>query len=360
MEIAKLRAARLVWWNFAQAWGVDDASAAKLSVHARTLKYNKTKYDPHVNMLRTTTETLSAVLGGADSIEVGPYDEVFTTPQEFSRRVARNQQLLLSEECGLANVIDPAGGSWYVENLTWELANKAWEYFRLIEDKGGLAHAIADGFVQQDLAAVHTKKTDALCKRQLKMVGTNMYANVNEPMPPAGKCHACGTKPACSAPAVSATPLTKERLALPFENMRDAMEQFVQKSGRRPAVFAAGFGPAGQYKARADFSRGFFEVAGLAFSEEGSMECPVQAAQKAVDSGAEIVVICSTDATYPDIVPVFAKKYKELAPDKILVLAGYPAELVDSFKTAGVDEFIHIKADAAAMLKKFLGQLGVL
>jgi methylmalonyl-CoA mutase len=182
MEIAKLRAARILWAKIIETCG-GSSQAQKMTVHARTSSYNQTKYDPYVNMLRTTTEAFSAVTAGVDSLHTNPFNEVFGNGDEFSRRVARNTQVLLLEECRLDQLIDPSGGSYYVEKLTYEVCQKAWEHFREIEALGGMFKALEKGFPQDETAAVHEKRKQDIINKKSIIVGTNYSANVNEKKP---------------------------------------------------------------------------------------------------------------------------------------------------------------------------------
>lgn len=182
MEIAKLRAARILWAKIIETCG-GSSQAQKMTIHARTSFYNQTKYDPYVNMLRTTTEAFSAVAAGVDSLHTNPFNEVFGNSNEFSRRVARNTQVLLLEECRLDQLIDPAGGSYYVEKLTYEVCQKAWEKFREIESMGGMFKALENGFPQDETTAVHEKRKQDIVERKSIIVGTNYSANVNEKKP---------------------------------------------------------------------------------------------------------------------------------------------------------------------------------
>jgi methylmalonyl-CoA mutase len=182
MEIAKIRAARVLWAKIIETCG-GSSQAQKMTVHARTSFYNQTKYDPYVNMLRTTTEAFSAVTAGVDSLHTNPFNEVFGSSDEFSRRVARNTQVLLLEECRLNQLIDPGGGSYYVEKLTYEVCQKAWEKFREIEAMGGMLKALEKGFPQDETNAVHEKRKQDILNKKSIIVGTNYSANVNEKKP---------------------------------------------------------------------------------------------------------------------------------------------------------------------------------
>jgi len=324
---------------------------------------------------------------------------------EFSRRIARNLHTLLAEEFNFAAVADQAGGSWYVEKLTDELARKAWALFQDIEAKGGLAAALRTGYPQQLVAKAAADKRDGLAKRRVGLVGTNLFPNLKEkPLVAAAfdakafhatrsgevsshrgaPAKAAAKRPRYLSPALNAaregatlgqlsklfhigapaeapiTPLSCRRGAEDFEELRAASAAFAALSGNRPKVFLAKMGPVLQHKARADFSAGFFAVGGFEAVAKKAFETPEAAAQAAVESGALVAVLCSTDDTYPALVPAFAKAVKAANPKITVVLAGLPAEpaVVTAFKEAGIDEFIHIRANVYEMLAKLLKQIG--
>ncbi len=413
MEIAKLRAARMLWAKIVAAFGGSE-DAQKMHIHTRTSGWNKTLYDPDVNMLRATTEAFSGVLGGCDSLHIGPKDEIARVPSDFSRRVARNTHTVLREEAGLTRAVDPAGGSWYVENLTDTLARKTWELFREVEKQGGVAKALSAGFPQQQIAAVSDQRAKGYAQRRDIFVGTNMYPNpTDDPLTPEILDHTAlqqqrtaklkafrqgvnadarqsaldklakatpddRVKAAVAAAAAGATlsdlcsalatgetsdplltPVTIKRGAEPFENLRRRSEEFAKRTGSLPKVFLANMGPIPQHKARADFSRGFLQVGAFEVIGNDGFETTDQAVRAAIDSGAGAVVICSTDKTYPDLVPDLAKGLKAAKPDITVLVAGYPADHVEAFKAAGVDDFIHIRANCYELLNKLQNKMGV-
>ncbi len=413
MEVAKLRAARMLWDKVVAAFGGGE-EARKLHLHARTSGWNKTLYDPDVNMLRATTEALSGVLGGCNSLHIGPKDEVVRVPSDFSRRVARNTHAVLSEEVGLTRAVDPAGGSWYLESLTDTLARKSWELFREVEKQGGMAKALSAGFPQQQVAAVSDQRAKAYAQRRDIFVGTNMYPNpADDPLTPEAIDHIAlqqqRTKElkafrqstvadarrnaleklvkatpdqrvatAATAAVAGATlnelwnvlttgeqadpvvePVAIKRGAEPFETLRQRSEEFAKRTGSLPKVFLANMGPIPQHKARADFSRGFLEVGAFEVIGNAGFETTDQAIQAAIASGAQAIVICSTDKTYPELVPPLAKGLKAAKPDTPVLVAGYPADYVGAVKAAGVDDFIHLRANCYALLTKLQNQMGV-
>ena len=399
LEISKFRAFRLLWSRVAQGFGLTPEQS-KTRLHAKTNRWNKTVLDPHVNMLRVTTEAFSAVLGGIDSLHISPFDEVLGGSDEISRRIARNVHTLLSEEFHATAPVDPAGGSWLVEKTTDDLARKAWAIFQDVEKQGGLAAALREGYVQKLVATTAAEKEDAVSKRRLSLLGTNLFPNLKEKpvVRPAFDFAAFASKRATeikgrrpAAPKASAsdldalikaaasgatigqlagltvataeapvTPLPFKRAAEGFEALRKASDAFAKKTGARPKVFLAKIGPVKQHKPRADFSAGFFAVGGFEATGKDAHETAAAAAQAAIASGAPVAVLCSTDETYPELVPVFAGTVKAAKPDLVVVLAGLPAEkaLVDSYHAAGIDEFIHVRANVRELLAKLLKKIG--
>ena len=351
MGIAKLRAARLLWARVVAASG-GDAEAQKMNIFASTSLWNKSKLDPYVNMLRNTTEAFSAVAGGADSLYVGPFDEVVRTPDEFSERIARNTQIILAEECHFDHVADPAGGSYYVEALTSQVANAAWAIFQQIEKAGGMTKALEAGIPQKQVKAVAAKKAEAVAQRRLSLVGVNVYANATEQPLEGSKapcgCHCGGHSEA--APTVETLEIS--RGAEPFEKLRNTVSASAKKK-----VFLANMGPLRQFKARADFSTGFFQPGGYEVLENLGFKTVDEAAAAAKASGAQVAVICSTDDTYPEIVPALVPQLK--AAGFFVVLAGYPTDHIDAFKAAGVDEFIHLRANCFQVLSGIATKLGI-
>ncbi|MDJ0762011.1 MAG: methylmalonyl-CoA mutase family protein [Myxococcota bacterium] len=419
MEVAKLRAARMLFTTLISAFG-GSTEAQQLTIYARTSAWTKTRCDPHVNMLRSTAETFSAAVGGADVICTGPFDELIQAPTEFSRRIARNVQIILQEESHVGHVVDPAGGSYYVEHQTDAIAAQAWTLFQEIEGEGGMRAALANGFVQRAIAATATARAQAIESRASAIVGTNIYPDTNAPLveveaielEQAGQMDSDGTMPhpvgdanrpphvaplldrlAQSSPTTSAktvvlaidaansgatighisqalatgmasteqpiSPLCIHRAAETYERLRMATYRFAQKTGKQPAVFLANMGPIPKHKARADFSTGFFEVGGFDVIGNDGFATPALAADAAAASGAAIAVICATDDAYPDLVPPFVKRLRATNNKMKIVLAGYPKGQIDAHKAAGVDAFIHMKSNNYKVLAECLEEIGV-
>lgn len=409
-EVAKFRAIRPLWTRVVTAFGAVPEAAGGATVGAATAKWNKTLLDPHVNMLRVTTEALSAVLGGCDRLHVSPFDEVSGVTTEFSRRIARNVHTLLAEEFSFGETADPAGGSWYIEKLTDELARAAWALFQDIEARGGMAAALIAGYPQQLVEKAAAGKREGLAKRRLALVGTNLYPNLKEtPLARATADEAArqsrraaeivarrrrGVVPPVSTTdwatrfavalqaaqdgatvgqlsgfsrtgtekCASVRALTPRRAAEDFESLRSSSAAYAARTGIRPRVFLAKIGPVLQHKARADFSAGFFGVGGFEVLAKQSFPTAEDAAAAAIASQAPVAVLCSTDDTYASLVPAFAAAVRAAAPQLTLILAGLPADpaTVATFQQAGIDEFIHLRANVHDVLAGLLKKMGAL
>lgn len=357
MEIAKFRALRGLWSRLLKGYGIEPTAELMPSVHARTGRWNKTVHDAHVNMLRVTTESLSAVLGGVESLHIAPYNEVAGETDDISRRIARNVHVLLAEEFNFTEVADAAGGSWYVEKITDELARKAWSLFQEIEAAGGWCAALCAGKPQAMVAKAAEEKSDAIDRRRSGLIGTNLFPNLAEKVLSA-KSPACS----CKANRVEEpiTPVVAVRAAQKFEKLRAASKAFEARTGKPPQLFVARMGPVKQHKPRADFTLGLFSVGGFKALGKTAYTDAAEAARAAAESGAPVAVLCSTDETYPELVPVFAKTLKALAPGVTIVLAGLPVEkeTVASYQAAGVDEFIHVRTNVREILETFLTKIG--
>ncbi|WP_028317878.1 methylmalonyl-CoA mutase family protein [Desulfobulbus elongatus] len=415
MEIAKFRAARLAWAQVVASFGGNE-EAQKMRIHARTSRWNKTEVDPWVNMLRVSTEAFSGIAGGVDSLHVGPFDEIFRTPNEFSRRIARNVHIVLKEEGHFDKVVDPAGGCWYVEKITAQLAEKSWKLFQDVEAAGGMAKALMQGMPQAEVAAVAERRAKNIATRTDRFVGTNMYPNLQEkrqlaePVDHAAlqrqrtealAAHnatvdraACDTALAAvrdSMAAQDATlmtkavqavragaslgqltaalhvdgepakvqPLNRHRGAEPFERIRRLTEAHIARTGQTPKLFLVNMGSIPQHKARADFATAFFNVGAFETIGNNGFATVDEAARAALDSGAKAVVICSTDATYPELVPPLVERLKSADAGIMVILAGYPKEHVEAFTAAGVDEFLHVRVNALELLTKLQRHLEV-
>ncbi|MDZ4720147.1 MAG: methylmalonyl-CoA mutase family protein [Roseiflexaceae bacterium] len=358
MEIAKLRAARMLWSKIIAACGLAPQTAPAI-IHTQSGMRSFTIADAHVNLLRATAQSFAAIIGGCNSLEVRPFDAAIHTPDDFSRRLAINTQHLLHDESLLGRVIDPAGGSWYVESLTDAVARKAWILFQEVERRGGLRAALYDAWPQQQISETAAKRATRIATRRDILVGTNMYANPLEeqPPPPTTKYtnQQAGNQPttAHSPPPIGVL-LRPHRDAEPYEALRAR----AQSAGKPPQAFLATIGPLSQHRARADFALGLLHTAGIHVIDTPGFATPEAAAQAAIHSNAPIVVICSSDPTYPTIVPPFIEIIRAARPKTLIVLAGFPTGQIEMLRDAGIDLFMHARADAIATLDEILTRIG--
>ncbi|MCX6278746.1 MAG: methylmalonyl-CoA mutase family protein [Bacteroidetes bacterium] len=349
MEIAKLRAARILWARMVEQYKPVSDESLRIFIHAATAQWNMSVYDPYVNMLRTTTEGMSAALGNADSVTVLPFNVSYQRPDDFSTRISRNQQLVLKEESYFDKIIDPAAGSYYIENLTNLIARHAWDLFREVASKGGIIECIKSGFIQDEVEKSRKKKESDIAQRRIIMLGTNQYPNLQETM--------LDQIQFFQEPQKEKESLYKKllpyRAAQPYEEVRLATERYVEKGNKRPLVFLFTTGNIAMMRARAGFATNFFGCAGFEIIDNPGFSTVEEGVEAALASTAEIVVICSSDEEYPLIVPEIASRIR-LANNQIqLVVAGYPKDYIEQFKLAGIDDFIHIRSDLPATLKSF-------
>jgi methylmalonyl-CoA mutase len=355
MEIAKLRAARLLWATIVEQYKPESPESLKMFIHSTTSRWNKTIYDPYVNMLRTTTEGMSAALGNADSITVLPFDISFKEEDDFSRRIARNQQLILKEEAYLDKIADPSSGSYYIENLTHSIATHAWDQFRTIEKQGGFIECIKSGMIQKEIAESCRKKEMDIVQRKTVILGTNQYPNLNESMLDEIK-----TDISPKEALLTKYPTIKAyRGAESFENLRLATEKYILKGNKRPSVFLLPIGNLAMRKARAAFATNFFGCGGYEIIDNAGFGNVKDGILAAVEASPQIAVICSSDEEYATFAGQLAEGIKKENPGIQIIVAGYPKEILESLKSAGVDEFIHIRSNVLDTLKKFHQHFGM-
>jgi len=352
IEIARLRAARILFSNLLKAWGIKDKKVLNPFIHCSTSEWVQTIYDPYTNMLRATTQTMSAVLGGADSITVTPYDFPLRKPSEFSERIARNIQIILKEEAYFKKVIDPSSGSYYIETLTDQIAKHAWELFLKTEDQGGYLNAFKSGYIQKCIRDTAASRDLNLARRKTIMVGINQYINTSEKITdhfePA-------ISPSAEVPEkkIIATPLRKYRGPETFEKIRMKTEQ---SQDGIPEVFLLTFGKYGHRRARAEFALSFFATGGFQVIDNHGFENLTEGVDSANKMEANIVVFCSSDEEYLLLDSEILKKLKK---NIIKVIAGNPVELMDELKSRGLINFIHLKSDVPAELNKYQELLGI-
>ena len=349
MEIAKLRAARMLWAKIVKEYTPNSLDDCKMAVHAVTSKFNQTLYDPYVNILRGETEAMSAAIAGADSITVTPFDAVYEMPTDFAERIARNQQLILKNESRLDRVVDPAAGSYFIENLTTSLASEAWQLFLDVEEGGGFGAAIENNSVQQCINNDGDSRRTAAARRKEILLGTNQYPNFTESSNgarPIKKCAICG-----EAEAPAENTLSARRLAEDFEDLRLKVEE----SGKRPIAFMLTIGNLAMRQARAQFSSNFFGVAGYEIIDNLGFASVDEGVEAALKANADVVVICSSDEEYAEYaIPA----YEKLAGKALFVVAGAPA-CSDELKAAGIENFIHIRVNVLETLKDINNKLNI-
>ena len=366
MEIAKFRAARMLWADIVKQYapkcprtdckntGADGTCycACKMVAHAETSNFNLTLFDAHVNLLRTQTEAMSAAIAGVNSITVSPFDKAYETPDDFSERIARNQQLLLKEESHLNRIVDPAAGSYYIENLTVAIAKQAWDLFLAVEEAGGMLQAVKAGSIQEAVNQSNKARHEAVSKRKEILLGTNQYPNFNElagDKRPLDGCKKCGCGGEAHEEEGTLAKLETARAASEFEALRLETEE----SGKRPKAFMLTIGNLAMRQARAQFSCNFLACAGYQVIDNlgfASVEEGIEAAMKAQ---ADIVVICSSDDEYAEYaIPAF----KALNGRAMFIVAGAPA-CMEELKAAGIENFIHVRCNVLETLREYNSKL---
>ena len=347
MELAKFRAARMLWAQIVKQYEPKCDCACKMVVNAITSEYNQTLFDSYVNLLRSQTEAMSATLGGVHSLVVTPFDTPYEEPNDFSERIARNQQLLLKEECHFAQVVDPGAGSYYIEHLTDSLAQQAWKIFLQVEEEGGFLESAKAGKVQDVINETNAKRHADAAKRKEFLLGTNQFPNFTEKSE--GKtarqaCCCCGEEES-EFKAVKAT-----RLAADFEDLRIHTE-----NTRVPVAFMLTIGNLAMRQARAQFSCNFLACAGYKVMDNLGFKTVEEGVDAALEAGADIIVICSSDDEYAEYaIPAF----KYLDGRAMFVVAGAPACMED-LKAAGIENFIHVRCNVLETLKEYNAKLGI-
>ncbi len=354
MEIAKFRAARMLWAHIVKKYNPQCDCACKMYVNATTTTYNMTIFDSYVNMLRSQTETMSAALANVDAIVVTPFDAPYETPTEFAERIARNQQLLLQEESHFDKIVDVAGGSYFIEKLTQSLAEEAWKLFLAIEEEGGFLAAAEAGTIQKTINETNATRHANAGKRKEFLLGTNQFPNFNEKSEgkspiKGGQC--CGSHQnghECEKPFAK---LETSRLASDFEDLRLQTEQ----AAKQPVAFMLTIGNLAMRQARAQFSCNFLACAGYKVIDNLGFDSVEEGIEAALKAEADIVVLCSSDDEYAEYaIPAF----KALNGRAMFVVAGAPA-CSDDLKAAGIENFIHVRVDQLKTLKEYNAKLGI-
>ncbi|MBL1111923.1 methylmalonyl-CoA mutase small subunit [Streptomyces sp. 110] len=346
LTIAKLRAARRLWARVAQACGAPSEARAQRQ-HAVTSPVMMTRRDPWVNMLRTTVATLAAGVGGADAVTVLPFDSAIGLPDDSARRIARNTSTILLEESHLARVIDPAGGSWYVEKLTDDVARAAWAWFQEIERAGGMAAALASGLVRDRLAETWARRGRALARRKEPITGVSEFPNLAE--------RSVERDPAPERPGGG---LPRVRRDEAYEALRTRSDAHLAAEGGRPRIFLAALGPAAAHTARASFASNLFQAGGIEAVHEPVTVTAETAAEAFTASGARVACLCSSDKLYAEEAAAVAERLKAAGATRVY-LAGRPGAQQDEYERAGVDGYVFAGCDAVEVLSSALDTMGV-
>ena len=336
-QIAKLHAFRLLWAQVVESFGGTRPSPGA-RIHARTSRWNKTIYDSHVNILRGTTEAMSAALGGADSITVAPFDACYKMPDEASSRLARNTQILLKQEALLSRVADPGAGSYYLEVLTDSLAREGWKLMQQIEATGGYCQARAEGRIQRALEQSLAAKESAVASRKRVFTGTNNYADPSER----------------ALDRVDSARMTANRRAtLGFEQLRLRTERHAAATGKTPRVLLAEFGDVKMRTARSTFAASFFACAGFEIVTQH-----FDGAAGIEPTDADLIVLCGSDAEYLDLATEVMSKLQALGRKTPVVVAGHP-ESAEQLLALGVADFVHLRSNPIEFLEKWQQLVGI-
>ncbi|OPZ08579.1 MAG: Methylmalonyl-CoA mutase small subunit [candidate division BRC1 bacterium ADurb.BinA292] len=414
LAIAKLRAARRLWARVAEACGAEPRDRA-MALHVRNADRIMTVRDPWVNMLRTTVCCFAGAAAGAESITITPFDSQVGLPDDFSRRIARNTQVILMEESHLGQVMDPGGGSWYIERLTEDLAAAAWKLFQEIEARGGMGEAIVSGWVKEQIEAAYQPREKNLARRKDAITGVSEFPNLGErslePREPdraalreearqrlEGLRRRGNVGRALQAleaqvrvregepgelmetiiadaqagatigelaqsldgghEAVTIDALVFHTFSEPYEALRAASDEYAARAGHRPSAFLVNLGPVAQHTARAGYARNFLEAGGFEVIDGEGCDDAAAAGSAFAASGAGLAVICSSDAVYQQLAAPVAGELKRRGARRI-VLAGRPGENEASWREAGIDTFIHIGCDVLGTLRSLLKEQGV-
>ncbi len=406
MEIAKVRSARMLWAEIIKAFGGSE-EAQKVWIHGQTSEFNKSLYDPYVNVLRTTTEAFSAIIGGIDSLDVGTFNELSADRDQFSKRIARNQQVILREEAHFDRVIDPAGGCYYIESLTSEIAHQAWAIMQGIESEGGFYKSLLAGTIQKMINGTCSQRIENVNKRRDVFVGVNMFANPDEQLSQDSNTtqdwvldarqrlsgsgfhsngkkesleylkeninneflvdmvtdawlHGANIEEVSEALGINknsnilVSPIVSRRAVEDIESLRNTIHRFSEEHGKQ-SIFMVNIGSLASIKPRIDFSIGFLQVAGFDVINSGTFT-DVDSAVKALETfDVKAVCVCSGDDQYPVIIPELCDRITDLP----IIVAGYPQDMVDSYRKAGVKSFIHLRANAYETLAEIATLMGV-
>ncbi len=352
MEIAKFRAARLLWAKIIEAYNPKSIDSARMTIHAETSTWNKTVYDAYVNMLRTTTEGMSAVIAGVDSLNILPFDTTYQDATSFSERIARNQQLVLKEESYFDKIADPSAGSYYIENLTASIAEQSWKLFLQVEEMGGYFEAFKKGFIQDQIKEIARKRDINITSRRDTILGTNQYPNFTEVADTKVVKEVSVKRSVAEKSAeMIAEPLVPYRGAQAIEELRYKTDA----SPKRPKVFMLTLGGLAMRRARAQFSCNFFAVAGFEVIDNIGFKTIDEGLKAALEAKSDIVVICSSDEDYQTLAP---EAFEKLGNETIFVVAGEPA-CKPELESKGIKNFISTKSNILDTLVEYQKMLKI-
>ena len=333
VEIGKFRAFNSLLAEIADKYGIVGQTHTTV---AKTSIWSKSVTDPHTNLLRATTEAMSAILGNVDGILIDPYDKEFNDASDFSSRIAGNISTILKEESYLGKVANPVDGSYYIEKVSAKITAKALELFKAIEENGGFYTSFEAELIQQQIAEIRQEKIKLISQRRLPMVGVNKYPNLMETV---------DSSLLSSGQEESSKLLRPRRASLEIEAIRKATEELVKKTGKRPVVELASFGNLTMRKARAAFAYDFIGISGFNIQQEKSFASAEEAAEQSAKSDSEVVVICSSDQDYDGNALSYVKAFRAINSEKVLLLAGNPTNMIDELTQAGLDGCVNIKSD---------------
>jgi methylmalonyl-CoA mutase len=350
MELAKLRAVRILWSKATEVYGADRSSHG-MHIAAETSVFTKTVFDPHVNLLRAGNEAFAAVLGGIQYLHVIPFNGL-TGSNSFSERIARNIQLILKEEAHLRRIVDPAGGSWYIEELTTQLAQKAWKLFQQIEADGGILEILKLNWLQKEIAAVYKVRIEDTQKRRQSIVGTNVYSNLVEDVPT--KIQMKHNIHALKGIKIEAIP--QKRLSEPFEELRKKAKEIKEKATAGMICL----GELKQHKARLDFMKAFLTPGGIRAIESTPIFTSENAIQFVKDTNAEHFCLCGTNEQYEQMGHEILIALKAQFPNRTFYLAGLPEQdHQDRWIQEGIMQFFHLKSNCYESLSNILSEMEV-
>ena len=333
VEIGKFRAFNSLLIEIANKYGISEHAH---SIIGKTSIWSKSVTDPHTNLLRATTEAMSAILGNVDAVLIDAFDKEFNEPSDFSSRIAGNISTILKEESYFGKVANPVDGSYYIEEVSASIASKALELFKTIEDNGGFYKSFESELIQQQIAEIRQEKIKLISQRRLPMVGVNKYPNLME---------AVNADILSAGEENNSKVLTPRRASLEIEAIRKTTEELVDKTNKRPVVELTSFGNLTMRKARAAFAYDFIGVSGFKVLQEQSYSSALEAAEQSANSDSSVVVVCSSDQDYEEYAVAFVKAFRALNSEKVLLLAGNPTNIFDELTEAGLDGVVNIKSD---------------